>query len=189
MPRLKGNGALDSRMASYGDGMVATAGLLSAMNLPQVTQGYWTEHSERAVIFAGLSVLETPPTDKDILGRWKCEGLDTYARSYGGRVARLQAAFAAAARSPSHYDVLDEREIANGLKKLAVGKDKLDLQRATHLSEEPASQWRRPLGVLEEAREAPLEEESFGRPLGEPGVDDGSCEEEALPSAFDAKDG
>ena len=84
MPRLKGNGALDNRMASYGDAMVATAGLLSAMNLPQVTQGYWTEHSERAVIFTGLSVLD-------------------------------------------HYNVLDERKIASGLK--------LDLQRATHFSE------------------------------------------------------
>ena len=103
MPRLKGNGALDNRMASYGDAMVATAGLLSAMNLPQVTQGYWTEHSERAVIPTGLSVLENPPTDKDILGRWKPEGSDTYARSYGGRVARLQATFATAARSPNHY--------------------------------------------------------------------------------------
>ena len=80
-------------MASYGDAMVATAGLLSAMNLPQVKQGYWTEHSERAVILTGLSVLENPPTDKDILGRWKPEGSDTYARSYGGRVARLQAIF------------------------------------------------------------------------------------------------
>ena len=70
-------------MASYGDAMVATAVLLSAMNLPQVTQGYWTEHSERAVIPTGLSVLETPPVDKDILGRWKLEGSDTYARSYG----------------------------------------------------------------------------------------------------------
>ena len=98
MPRLKGNGALDNRMASYGDAMVATAGLLGAMNLPQVTQGYWTEHSERAVIPTNLSVLEAPPVDKDILGRWKPEGSDTYARSYGGRVARLQAAFAAAAR-------------------------------------------------------------------------------------------
>ena len=91
MPRLKGNGALDNRMASYGDAMVATAGLLSAMNLPQVTQGFWTEHSERAVILTGLSVLENPPTDKVFLGRWKPEGSDTYARSYGGRVARLQA--------------------------------------------------------------------------------------------------
>ena len=46
MPRMKGDGALDNRMARYGDAMVATAGLLSAMDLPQVTQ----EHSERAVI-------------------------------------------------------------------------------------------------------------------------------------------
>ena len=61
VPRLKGNGALDNRMASYADAMVATAGLLSAMQLPQVTQGYWTEHSERAVIPTGLSVLEAPP--------------------------------------------------------------------------------------------------------------------------------
>ena len=61
----------------------------------------------------GLSVLENPPTDKDILGRWKPEGSDTYARSYGGRVARLQAIFAIAARArnPHHYEVLDEREL------------------------------------------------------------------------------
>ena len=85
VPRLKGNGALDNRMASYADAMVATAGLLSAIQLPQVTQGYWTEHSERAVIPTGLSVLETPPADKDILGRWKPEGSEKYARSYGGK--------------------------------------------------------------------------------------------------------
>ena len=144
------------------------------MNLPQVTQGYWTEHSERAVIPTGLSVLETPPTDKDILGRWKPEGLDTYARSYKGRVARLQAAFAAAATGPNHYEVLDEREIASGLKDWLVGKDKLDLLRATHLSQELASQWRRLLGVPEEAREVPLEEESPGKPLGEAAVETGS---------------
>ena len=64
--------------------MVATAGLLSAMDLPQVTQGDWTEHSERAVIPTGLSVLETLPMDKDILGRWKPEGSDTYARFLWG---------------------------------------------------------------------------------------------------------
>ena len=68
MPRMKGNGALENRMASYGNAMVATAGLLSAMNLPQVTQGYWTEHPEKAVIPTRPPVLETPPLDKDILG-------------------------------------------------------------------------------------------------------------------------
>ena len=85
VPRLKGNGALDNRMASYADAMIATAGLLTAIQLPQVTQGYWTEHSERAVIPTGLSVLEAPPSDKNILARWKPEWSDTYARSYGGQ--------------------------------------------------------------------------------------------------------
>ena len=56
--------------------------------------------------------------------------------SYGGRVARLQAAFATAARGRDHYEVLDEREIASGLKNWLVGKNKLGLQRATHFSEE-----------------------------------------------------
>ena len=99
-------------MVGYGDAMVATAAMLSKIGLPPVTQGYWTEHSERAVLPTGLSVLETEPADKDILGRWEPEGSDTYARSYGGRVARLQCAFATAARDANHYDILDEREIA-----------------------------------------------------------------------------
>ena len=34
MPQMKGDGALDNQMASYGDGMVATAG---PMNLPALT--------------------------------------------------------------------------------------------------------------------------------------------------------
>ena len=74
--------------------MVATSGLLSAMDLPPQVQGDCTEHSERAVLPTGLSVLEIPPINKDILGKWKLEGSDTYARSYAGRVARLQATFA-----------------------------------------------------------------------------------------------
>ena len=80
--------------------MVATAGLLSAMSLPSQVQGYWTEHSERSGLPTGLSVLDTPPVDKDILGRWK--GSDTYARSYVGRVAQLQATFANVARGKNH---------------------------------------------------------------------------------------
>ena len=79
--------------------------------------------------------------------------------------------------------MLDEREIASGLKDWLVGKDKLDLLKATHRSEELAFQWRRALGVPEEAREVPLEEESSGRQLGEPVVETGSSEEEAMPSA------
>ena len=126
MPRMKGNQALDNHMASYGDAMVATAGLLSALGLPSQVQGYWTEHSERLVLPTGLSVLETPLTDKDILGTWKPEGSDTYTRSYEGRVARLEATFANTARRANHYEDLDERETASGFKDWLVGKDKLD---------------------------------------------------------------
>ena len=104
-------------------------------------------------------MLEAPPSDKDILGRWKPEGSDTYARSYGGRAARLQAVFAEAARSPGHYEVLGERAIASGLKDWLIGKDKLDLQRATHLSEELASQWKRFLGVQGTLARFPLKRE------------------------------
>ena len=40
---------------------------------------------------------------------------DTYARSYGGRVAKLQLKFAVAARDENCYHVLDEREVASSL--------------------------------------------------------------------------
>ena len=72
----------------------------------------WTEHSERSVLPTGLSLMEVPPQDKDLLGRWKPEGSDTYARTFAGRVARLQALFAKMARGADRYDRLDEREIA-----------------------------------------------------------------------------
>ena len=58
---------------------------------------------ERAVIPVGLSVLESPRLEKDMFDRWKPEGSDTYARCYIGRVARLQAAFATAARSRDYF--------------------------------------------------------------------------------------
>ena len=45
----------------------------------------------------GLSVLGVTGPEKDLLERWKPEGSDTYARSYGGRVAKLQLKFAVAA--------------------------------------------------------------------------------------------
>ena len=48
--------------------MVATAGLLGILGLPLEVQGYWTEHSERSVLPTGLSLMEVPPQDKDLLG-------------------------------------------------------------------------------------------------------------------------
>ena len=76
--------------------------------------------------------MDVPPQDKDLLGRWKPEGSDVYARSFGGRVARLQALFAGAAREAGRYTRLDEREIAADLVPC------LRSYRATR----PNSQWR-----------------------------------------------
>ena len=92
MPRLKSDGALEPKAAGYADAMVATAGLLGILGLPLELQGYWTKHSERSVLPTALSLMDVPPQDKDLLGRWKPEGSDLYARSFEeGRVARLQA--------------------------------------------------------------------------------------------------
>ena len=70
--------------AGYADAMVATAGLLGILGLPLELQGYWAEHSERSALPTALSLMEVPPKDKDLLGRWKWEGSDTYARCFGG---------------------------------------------------------------------------------------------------------
>ena len=86
------------------DAMVATAGLLATLGLPLEVQGSWTERSERSVLPTALSLQDIPPHDKDLLGRWKPEGSDVYARSFGGRVARLQALFAEVARGADRYD-------------------------------------------------------------------------------------
>ena len=112
LPRLGSDGRLERKMAGYADAMVATAALLTAIGLPGVVQGFWTEHSERAILPTALSLQDVAPQDKDLLGRWRPEGSDTYARAFGGRVARLQAQFARAARRPDRYEVLDERDIA-----------------------------------------------------------------------------
>ena len=50
MPRLKSDGGLEPKPASYADAMVATAGLLGILGLPLELQGYWAEHSERSVL-------------------------------------------------------------------------------------------------------------------------------------------
>ena len=106
---------LDRKMASYGDVVVATAAVLARIGIPAAVQGYWTEHSERSILPTALAILGVTDSEKDILGRWKPEGSDTYVRSYGGRVARLQARYATAARDDNRYSLLDEREIAANL--------------------------------------------------------------------------
>ena len=116
LPRLKADlVTLDRKMASYGGAVVATAAILARIGLPTAVQGYWTEHSERSILPTALAILGVTDSEKDILGRWKPEGSDTYVRSYGRRVARLQSRYAAVARDEGRYSQLDEREIAANL--------------------------------------------------------------------------
>ena len=82
MPRLEENRQLEKKMLSY---------VHFPVGLPVIVRGYWTEHSERAVLPTGLSLKPIPLADRDMLGMWKPEGSDTYMKAYGGRVARLQA--------------------------------------------------------------------------------------------------
>ena len=62
-----------------------------------------------------LSIIGVQASEKDLLGRWKPEGSDVYARSYGGRVAKLHRSYADAARKEDRYVELDEKEIGETL--------------------------------------------------------------------------
>ena len=118
LPKLKPDFAVfEKKMAEeYADVAAVSAAILilQRTGMPAIVQGFWTEHSERSVTVlpTGLGVLSVSGPEKDFLGRWKPEGSDTYARSYGGRVAKLQLKFAVAARDENRYHILDEREAA-----------------------------------------------------------------------------
>ena len=76
-----------------------------------VISAFWTEHSERATLPTGLALLQAPREERDMLGRWKPDGSDTYVRMYNGVISRLQQKFAAAAKKPERTKILDERDI------------------------------------------------------------------------------
>ena len=76
-----------------------------------------TEHSERATIPMGLALLQTPKDERDMLGRWKPDGSDTYIRMYNGVVNRLQHRFATAVKKDDHdrTKILDERDVVESV--------------------------------------------------------------------------
>ena len=166
MPRLKADGELEPKPAGYADAMVATAGLLAVLGLPLEVQGYWTEHSERSVLPTALSLQDIPPHDKDLLGRWKPEGSDVYARSFGGRVARLQALFAEVARGADRYQKLDEREIAADLVPWLMERPGLSRVQAELTVEGLRRRWRE--GDLGDPDPVPATPTSEEPPLGVP---------------------
>ena len=76
-----------------------------------VLASFWTEHSERATLPTGLALLRASRDERDMLGRWKPDGSDTYIRMYNGVIARLQLQFAKATRREDRTTLLDERDI------------------------------------------------------------------------------
>ena len=76
-----------------------------------ILASFWTEHSERATLPTGLALLRAAREERDMLGRWKPDGSDTYLRMYNGVVARLQLQFARAARKDDRSSMLDERDV------------------------------------------------------------------------------
>ena len=106
--------------------------------------------------------MEVPPQDKDILGT---EGSDTYARTFAGRVARLQALFAKVARGADRYDRLDEREIAADLVPWLMERAKLSREQAELTVSSLRRRWKEgDLGVPDSVSDIPAE----GPPLDDP---------------------
>ena len=77
-----------------------------------------------------------------ILGRWKPDRSDTYARLCGGRVAKLQLNFAVAARDENRYHILDEREVASSLQDWLKDRHSLPEETAAEVAEKLAEKWR-----------------------------------------------
>ena len=67
------------------------------------------------------------------MGRWKPDRSDTYARSYGGRVAKLQLKFAG---------WRDEREVANSLQDWLKDRHSLSEETAAEVAGKLADKWR-----------------------------------------------
>ena len=119
-PRLNNSWTgFQRKEASYQDMMTYSACLFArltrSMNgrvlIPRVLVSFWTEHSERATLPTGLAFLETEKVKRDLLGRWRPDGSDSYQRSYNGVVARLQKKYATAARDVECQTILDEVDI------------------------------------------------------------------------------
>ena len=106
-------------MAAYGDISAYSAQVRRKLVRPgldiavihPVMSAFWTEHSERATLPTGLALLQAPKEERDMLGRWKPDGSDTYVRMYNGVVSRLQLKFAQAARKDDRTKLLDERDV------------------------------------------------------------------------------
>lgn len=120
LPKLTADlGGFRKVMASYSDVVSYSARLRKGLKrhgtdqqqMDPILSTFWTEHSERATLPTGLALLRIPKEERDLLGRWKPDGSDTYIRMYSGVVTKLQQQFAKAARDRKRFRILDEQEI------------------------------------------------------------------------------
>ena len=123
LPKMTGDmNFFVQRMATYNDICSYSATLRRLVELkrgagpllPEVLSSFWTEHSERSTIPTGLAIVGCAKSERDMLGRWKPEGSDTYIRSYAGVVRRLQDRFARVLRLEDRSSLLDENDIVEG---------------------------------------------------------------------------
>ena len=120
LPKLNDEwSAFRKTMASYNDISAYSARVRRRLKRPgkdefiihPLLAPFWTEHSERATLPTGLALLRAQREERDMLGRWKPDGSDTYVRMYNGVIARLQLQFAKTARAQERHKILDERDI------------------------------------------------------------------------------
>ena len=110
------------KMATYNDMRVYAGYFRRLVKLPgsRVTLfplelvSFWTEHSERATVPTGLAIIGSRKEERDMLGRWRPEGSDTYIRAYGGIVKKLQRSLAKVLRMDGRSSLLDETDIVEG---------------------------------------------------------------------------
>ena len=136
------------KMADYGHAVGYTAGVLARVGCDSGFIGFWTEHSERSVLPTGFAMLDNDKAERDLLGRWKPEGSDVYARTFNGRVAKLQRQFAEAARQDDHYEILDEREVPVQLGEFLSDRRKLATASAFSLASRQGLIWKKPIGKM-----------------------------------------
>ena len=120
LPKLNDEwSAFRKTMASYNDISAYSARVRRRLKRPgkdefiihPLLAPFWTEHSERATLPTGLALLRVQREERDMLGRWKPDGSDTYVRMCNGVIARLQLQFAKTARAQERHKILDERDI------------------------------------------------------------------------------
>jgi hypothetical protein len=81
---------------------------------------FWTEHSERNLLSSVLVFMDVEKSKRDLVGRWKPEGSDTYMRTYNVVVSKLQHQCAVALTSATRFEDLGEEEVVKDLESWLV---------------------------------------------------------------------